>query len=210
MKPTTSRLAAPTPVLPNGKSSTPNEPAASLVKKSAGGRPPKYSGPSRPITVTLPETTLRGLQHIHQDRGQAIVKLTEAAMRQTPAGPPMVEIVEMATNTGLLLVGPSEVLRRIPFLHLVEVAPARYLLALDPGNDFKTLELAIRDVLDEVPNEDERERELIGQLLEKISQVRRSESVSMAEILFVKLKEKGVAAVQSFTHTVAWFVASVA
>jgi hypothetical protein len=102
------------------------------------------------------------------------------------------------------------VLRRIPFLHLVEVAPARYLIALNPGNDFKTLELAIRDVLDDVPDEDERERELIGQLLEKISQVRRSESVSMAEILFVKLKEKGAAAVQSFTHTVAWFMASVA
>lgn len=138
------------------------------------------------------------------------MKLTEAALRQTPGTPPMVEIVEMAANTGLLLVGPSEALRRIPFLHLVEVAPARFILALDPGNDFKILELAIQDALEDVPEEDLRERELIGLLLEKIKHVRKSERVSMAEILFVKLKEKGAATMQSITHTVAWLSATVA
>ncbi len=173
------------------------------VKKAAGGRPPKYSGPSRPITVTLPETTLKGLESIHQDRGQAIVKLTEAAMRTAPGAPPLVEIVEMATNTGLLLVGPSKVLRRIPFLHLVEVAPARYLLALDAGNDFKTLELAIHDVLEDVPDEESNERELIHQLLEKIKVVRKSERASVAEILFVKLNENCKAAVTSLMQTMA-------
>lgn len=210
MKSSSSRLAHPASARSGGTQTSSPVHAEPLVKKAAGGRPPKYAGPSRPITVTLPESTLKGLEHIHQDRGQAIVKLTEAALRQTPGTPPMVEIVEMAANTGLLLVGPSEALRRIPFLHLVEVAPARFILALDPGNDFKILELAIQDALEDVPEEDLRERELIGLLLEKIKHVRKSERVSMAEILFVKLKEKGAATMQSITHTVAWLSATVA
>lgn len=123
----------------------------------------------------------------------------------------MVEIVEMAANTGLLVVGPSDALRRIPFLHLVEVAPARFLLALDPGNDFKTLEIAIHDVLEDVPQSEVRERELIRQLLEQMRDVRKTERVSMAEILFVKLREKrGVATLHSFMPTLAWLLASAA
>ena len=47
----------------------------------------------------------------------------------------MVEVVEMVADIGLLVVGPSALLRRIPFLHLVEVSAGRYLMALTPGND---------------------------------------------------------------------------
>lgn len=100
----------------------------------------------------------------------------------------MVEIVEMAADTGLVVIGPSRVLGRIPFLHMVEVAPARYLLALDPGYDFKSLEIAINDLLEEAPAGDKRERQLITQLLEHIKKLRKTECVRMAEILFVKLK----------------------
>lgn len=205
MKPTSSRTAPPVPARPAAGSGRPLQgaQAKSLAKKSVGGRPPKYAGPSRPITVTLPESTLKGLEHIHPDRGKAIVKLTEAALRTAPGSQPLVEIVEMAANTGLLIVGPSKTLRRIPFLHLVEVAPGRFLLALDSGNDFKNLEIAIHDVLEDVPESEARERELIRLLLERIRHVRKSERVSMAEILFVKLKEKGGAAMHSVMHTVA-------
>ncbi|MFZ4763716.1 MAG: hypothetical protein ACOYMN_02080 [Roseimicrobium sp.] len=158
-------------------------------KTNLGGRPPKFDEPSRPVTLTLPESTLADLERIHPDRGQAIVKLTLNAMGGSEGGFPLVEIVEMAANTGLLVIGPSKALRRIVFLHLVEVAPGRHLLALDPGNDFKALELAVRDVLDEVPQHDVLERELIEKLLEHIKDLRKSERISMAEILFVKLEK---------------------
>jgi hypothetical protein len=151
------------------------------------GRPPKFTGPSRPITVTLPESTLQALKSIHPDCGQAIVKLTEAELRRarTGTGLPPVEIVEMAANTGLILVGPSKALRGIPFLHLIEVARERFLLALDPGHDFHDLEIAIRDMLDETAARETKERELLERLLQAIKQVRKAEKVSMAEILFV-------------------------
>ena len=87
----------------------------------------------------MPESTLRDLEQIDPDRGYAIVKLAKSALRLGEADPPLVEIVEMAEKTGLIVVGPSRALREISFLHLVEVAPARYLLALDPGDDFHTL-----------------------------------------------------------------------
>jgi hypothetical protein len=159
--------------------------------KVTGGRPLKYGEPSRPITVTLPESILRSLEQIHHDRGKAIVKLTAAAVNRSRTSPPKVEIVEMAANTGLLVVDRCDALLRIPFLHLVEVAPDRFLLALDPGNDFRTLEIAIQDVLDDVPVDAASERDLLIQLLRQIRSVRKAETVSMAEVLFVSLdKEK--------------------
>lgn len=156
-------------------------------RKGVGGRPPKFTEPSRPITLTLPESTLEGLRLIDEDRGQAIVKLTQQALRSGDSAQPQVEIMEMAANIGVLIIGPSSALRRIPFLHLVEVAPARFLLALDPGNDFKNLEIAIHDVLEDVPENDERERALIAQLLQHIRNVRKNSRVRMAEILFVNI-----------------------
>jgi hypothetical protein len=159
-------------------------------KKSSGGRPPKFDEPSRPITLTLPESTLEGLSLIDADRGQAIVKLTQGALRQGKFAQPLVDIVQMAANTGLLIVGPSVALKRIPFLYLVEVAPARFLLAMQPGNDFKALEIAVHDILDDVPKNDERERELLTLLLQNIKHLRKHERVSMAEILLVSMESK--------------------
>jgi hypothetical protein len=183
---------------------------ASSSNKGAGGRPRKYQGPSRPVTLTLPESTLDGLKQVHPDRGQAIVKLTEAAMRTNAPSQPQVEVVQMADNTGLLVVGPSTVLRSIPFLHLVEVAPARFLLAMDPGHDYRSLELALRDELEDVPESDERERGLITQLLERITHLRKSARMRMAEILFVELAETGRKAMHSLMPTVGWLLSSAA
>jgi hypothetical protein len=161
-----------------------------LNRKKGGGRPRKFAEPSRPITLTLPESTLRELQDIDPDRGQAIVKLTKSVLRSDGAAQSLVEIVEMVADTGLVVIGPSRALRQISFLHLIEVAPARYLLALDPGHDFRTLEIAISDVLDDLPKGETREQQLIVQLLEHIRRLRKTERVSMAKILFVKLEDR--------------------
>ena len=155
--------------------------------RQAGGRPPKFDEPSRPVTLTLPASTLEGLEQIDPDRGRAIVKLTEAALRKNRKARPPVEIVEMVPGTGLLVLGPAPSLRKIPFLHLVEVAPARYLLALDSGHDFKSLELAIHDLIEEMPVEEKSEHPLLLDLLKNIRRIRKTDRVSMAEILFVSL-----------------------
>jgi hypothetical protein len=156
------------------------------MKRSSGGRPPKFDEPSRPITLTLPERTIADLRRIHADRGRAIVKLTKWALRLEESDPPLVEVIEMAASIGLLVVGPSASLRRISFLHMVEVAPARFLLGLAPGNDFLSLEIAIQDLLEEGP-EDEGERKMLSQLLENVKTMRKGDLLSMAEFVFVRL-----------------------
>jgi len=158
-----------------------------VIKKKLGGRPPKFAEPSRPVTVTLPESTLSDLRQVSPDRSRAIVELTQKVLRIDGAEKPMVEIVEMAKDTGLVIVGPSEVLRKIPFLRLFEVAPARYLLAVEQGHSFHSLEIAIIDALEDEQDE-RREHELLTQLLSHIKTLRRAKRTTVAEILFVGLR----------------------
>lgn len=153
-------------------------------RSSSGGRPRKFAEPSRPITLTLPESTLASLSRIDPDRGRAIVKLAESTLSRER---PPVEVVEMAPDTGLLVVSQSQALRRIPFLRLIEVAPGRFLLVLKSGHDFRSLELALQDVLEDLSGSDVEERSLLEDLLEKVRHLRKSERVSMGEILFVSL-----------------------
>lgn len=159
-------------------------------RKSNSGRPPKYSGPSRPVTVTLPDSTLEALRRIDEDRGLAIVKAAEWAQGDYSDSNAPVEIVQMAPGKGLLVVGATVALKRIPFLHLIEIGPDRHLLALDRGNDFRSLEIAVRDLFDDVPEGQTYERELLKSLLVHIRDLRKAEKVTMAEILLVSMGGK--------------------
>jgi hypothetical protein len=156
-------------------------------KKGSGGRPFKFAEPSRAITLTLPESTLRDLEEIGPDRGHAIVKLTQIALGGKQADRPMVELVKMGANTGLVVIGPSPALRRIEFVQLVEIAPGRHLIALAHGRDFRELEIALIDLLDDLSEARAEERDLIRQLLGYLKNFRKSESVSMAQIVLVRL-----------------------
>jgi hypothetical protein len=159
--------------------------------KNVGGRPRKFSEPSRAVTLTLPQSTLDELRSIDPDRGQAIVKLAHQAIYGNGQSRSPVSIVQATVDTGLVVIGPSQVLRRIPFLRMVEVAPERFILVLEPGKDFVTLEIALNDVLEELGPAEEWERDLIIQLVEEIRRLRKSERVSMAEILLIKMQENG-------------------
>ena len=157
---------------------------SSAAPKGAGGRPPKFREPSRPVTLTLPESTLAELREINPDRSHAIVQLTKR-LRASEGKTPLVEIVEMAKDTGLVVIGPSKTLENFTFLSLVEVAPSRYLLAFEQGHNFHNLEISILDALEDEKNE--RERKLLTELLHHIKGLRKSKRVSMAEILVIKL-----------------------
>jgi len=165
-------------------------PAPQPSRKAAGGRPPKFAGPSRPVTLTLPEETLDGLLLIDEDRGQAIVKLTQSAIQRNETDASFVEVVDATAGKGVIIVGASKALRQIPFLHLLEVGPGRFMLALDPGHDFKNLEIGVQDMLDVISPDEVREVRLLSALLVEIRKVRKTDRVSMAEILFIRLDDK--------------------
>lgn len=158
-----------------------------MSNKKTVGRPRKYAEPSSPVTLTLPHNTLDRLRLIDEDCAQAIVKLTNSAMEQKRLASQSVEIVKMADNTGLIVIGHCPPLKRIPFLELIEVAPGRFLLALKDGEPFSALEIAIQDVLDDLPSKTGKDHDLLTDLLENVRNLRRAQRVSTAEILFVKL-----------------------
>jgi hypothetical protein len=154
---------------------------------SKGGRPRKYPEPSRPVTVTLPLSTLDSLERIDPDRGKAIVKAVKhAAPDQHTHQRQPVEIVKVTANAGLIVVGPSKALRRISWLSLVEITPTRYLLSVPTGTSVDSLEIAVMDQLEDVGASDMNEKRLLESLLDKIRTLRRSRRVSKGELLFVE------------------------
>lgn len=160
-------------------------------QKHAGGRPPKFTDPSRPITVTLPEKTLQHLADIDADRARAIVKATDAALNLQGKTQTLVQVVEVSPGAGLIVVGPSRYLKKIPWLRVAEIAPARYLLSIPVGMSVDSLEVAVADVLDEIPEAEGRERAMLSELRTLMRGLRQGQKVSKAEILFVKTGKKG-------------------
>jgi hypothetical protein len=155
-------------------------------KRTAGGRPPKFSEPRRPVTVTLPDRTLSQLAAIDEDRARAIVKITDAIVKGDRRRLRPVELVEMAPGKSLIVVGPSQALKRIPFLKLIEIAPAHYLLTIPSGTAVESLEVALQDMLNEPKiQNDEREYAIILELINLIGHQRRTNRMSKAEILIV-------------------------
>jgi hypothetical protein len=153
--------------------------------KRPTGRPPKFPEPSRPITVTQPARTQGQIASVDRDRARAIVKVTDAVVRRDLPANRLVEVVEIEPGIGVIIVAPSRRLRDIPWLKLVEVAPARYLLVVPTGTPVDSLEVALLDALDDAAESETAERVLLTELQAVIRRLRRGRKVSKAEILIV-------------------------
>jgi len=159
----------------------------SMPKKHPGGRPRKFQEPSHPITVTLPNRTLELLASIDHDRAKAIARATDMALPAHVPPQRLVEIIEVAERVGLLVTPPSRYLKKIRLLNMVEVAPSRFLLTLPSGTALAELEVAVSDMLDEIPRDEARERAILKELLNHMQRLRRADQVTKAEILVVAL-----------------------
>jgi hypothetical protein len=153
-------------------------------RRHAGGRPPKFAEARRVITITLPQRTLEQLAAVGPDRAKAIVKLVDSVVRTGAPGSNLVDLVEVTPGKCVVLVSSSSYLAKIPWLRMVEIAPARFLLSVPSGTAIESLEVAVRDLLEDVPREDLRERALLEALLKRVNASRRSRKMSKEEILF--------------------------
>ena len=154
------------------------------------GRPPKFQEARRPVTVTLPESTLVRLASIDPDRARAIVKLTDAVTGAYAKRKP-VELVEVSLGLCVIIVGPSKLLQKIKWLRLVEVAPTRFLLTIPLGTSVDSLELAIGDLLEEVKPQEKWEHSTLTGLRDLIRRLRRHGELSKAEMLFIHTRTRG-------------------
>jgi hypothetical protein len=153
--------------------------------KKKRGRPPKFQERRRPVTVTLPESTLARLVAIDPDRAQAIVKATDAAMPLDGTQDKRVELVEIGSGLGIILVGPSRYLQKIKWLRLVEVAPTRFLLTIPTGTAIDSLEIAIIDLLQDLKPHDEWELSILQQLRDLMRKLRLGGKLFKEELMFI-------------------------
>ena len=122
--------------------------------RTGRGRPPKFGRPSQVIALTLPNDVIDALRSVHRDLGWAVVRLVEsmlagrvAARPAPPAAVPLAELVHLPGKRALIVVQP-QVFKRLHGISTIPLADGRAFLALDHGNGFADLELAILDMLE--------------------------------------------------------------
>jgi hypothetical protein len=160
-----------------------------MKNKPGSGRPPKFKEESGPITVTLPRRIVQKLESINMDRAKAIVKCVDNLAEKAWPDDKRVEVIEVSKGTGLLVVGCNQSLKKIPWLRLIEIAPCRYLLSIPTGTAIESLEIAIMDLIEHLPQDESTEKHLLTDLRKTISHHRRKEEVSKGEILYINTEE---------------------
>jgi len=158
------------------------------AEKSRGGRPRKFAEPSQPITVTLPDRTLRQLSQIGKDRAKAIAKAVSMAVADRGIendSSSAVEIVPAGSGFGLVLIGPSRYLKNLDGLRMVEIMPDRHLLTIQTGTSPASLEVEILDILERIPTTEHYEISLMTKLVGILRSTRQSSRMNKEEILIV-------------------------
>lgn len=155
--------------------------------KRTAGRPSKFSEPSRPVTVTLPERVLNKLQRLNSDRGLAIAKAVDTLVPESGQQQPPLEIVPISDGQGMIIIGYSKVLSQVSGVQLVEISPSRYLISMQPGGSVDSFELALMDLIDHLPPGEVAEAALLQALREVLMNMRRRQGVTKAEILLVPI-----------------------
>jgi hypothetical protein len=153
--------------------------------KHPGGRPRKFSEPSRPITVTLPNRTLDQLDRAGSDRARSIVEAVDRMMGSGETELAQVQVIGGKPGSGVLLVPPSRGLATVPWIRMIEVAPGRNLITIVPGVPIEKVEIALLDLIDKARSSFPEELELLEGLRGKIGSFRRGEKIAKSEILVV-------------------------
>jgi hypothetical protein len=152
--------------------------------KAKRGRPKKFDEPSRAVTVTLPDSVIKGLAAIHEDRAMAIA---EACQNNVFRGehPISVEVVQAGPGRGLILVGTSKYLDRLDCMRLVRITPERHLITVKARTPIASVEIALRDLLDSIPLSDEWERKMVASLATLFRRTRQLKVMHKEEILII-------------------------
>ncbi len=148
------------------------------------GRPPKFAGPSRVVTVTLPEETLARLARLNADRAKAIVRATDLALMALEAGSP-VELQNVSAGSAVITVPASPALQSLRGVRLIEIRPSRYLIVLEPGTALSEVEISVLDALEGLEAADGPDHAILTELLRSLRSSRRSERARTGELILV-------------------------
>jgi hypothetical protein len=141
------------------------------------GRPRKFNGPSRAVTLTLPENVLAALGALDHDLSRAVVRVTQPELAKRPHPPAE---VAMFGRRGVIVVNPSRTLEERTGIVLVPLSDGRALISFDESMTISRLELRIQDALEDrgMPDEDARIFKSIEEILKT---ARRSGDVTLQQ-----------------------------
>ena len=110
------------------------------------GRPRKFTGPSRPVTLTLPLHVIAALSAVDADLSRAVVRIAQPELARRPHPP-----AELASfgNRAVIVVHPSRTLERRTGVGLVPLPDGRALISFDQPTTAAGLELMIVDALED-------------------------------------------------------------
>jgi hypothetical protein len=147
----------------------------SVALRRRRGRPRKFDGPSRAVTLTLPETVIASLSAVDPDLSRAVVSLAKRG-RQVNGVPPAT--LAVFGNRAVITVRPTKSLERRIGVNLVPLSDGRALISFHQPKSIAELELLIYDALEDksLSAEDRRVFEGIGTILRD---ARRSSDVSL-------------------------------
>ena len=147
------------------------------------GRPRKFVGPSRPVTVTLPVDTIEGLAEIDGDLSRAIVRLVGQETGQRHAA------AELATfgRRAVIVVYASRALERRTGVDLVPLPDGRALISFEDSTTPAAFELRIEDALEDAALADT-DRHVFEGILEILKTARRSGDVALLRRTIIVLE----------------------
>ncbi len=141
------------------------------------GRPRKFDGPCRRVTVTLPEEVIAALEGVNVDLSSAIVESV-----QVPAAPNGNAPAELITygNQSVIVVPRTSRLTELAGVGLVPIADGRALISFDHQLSIPQLELQLVDGLrdDTLPAAD---RAIFESLVELLRSARRGDVMTLQQ-----------------------------
>ena len=138
------------------------------------GRPRKFSGPSRPVTLTLPVATLEALAAVDPDISRAIVRITQPGVKHRRAA---AELCAFGRRS-VIVVNACRTLERRAGVDLVPLPDGRALISFEDSTSPAALELRIEDALED-PTLPAADRETFEAIYEILKTARRSGEVAL-------------------------------
>ena len=165
-----------------------SHPRQLATKNTAGarrGRPRKFSGPSRAVTLTLPEDVIDELRAIDVDLSRAVVGVLGRSAARASRSP--AEVARYGRDRSLIVVPHSRTLEARTGVELVPLPDGRALLSFDEYLSLPEFELRLIDALAD-PALDEADRVVFGAIVGILRNTRQEEKVAVEHRSIIVLR----------------------
>jgi len=148
-----------------------NESPARAIRQLAPrrGRPRKFSGPSRAVTLTLPEEIIAALESVDSDLSRAVVRVAQTEASKQARSP--AQLVSFGRRA-VIVINPTKTLAERTGIFLIPLSDGRALISFDEPLTIPDVELRVQDALEDrrLSPQDRRVFETIRGLLKSARQ----------------------------------------